>query len=66
MGLGSGFGRGRGCGWGYGYGRGFGQGSGAFSGYSCVKFIFFGFNVIFWVSHLRIISVYVTVIYSDV
>ena len=46
-----GFGRGLGLGWGYGYGRGLGQGSGAFSGYSCVKFVFFGFNVIFWVSH---------------
>jgi len=43
-----------GQGWGFGYGRGFGQGGGAFSGYSCVKFIFFGFNVIFWVSyHVR-------------
>jgi len=51
MGFGRGFGRGLGRGWGYGYGRGFGDGSGAFSGYSCVKFVFFGFNVIFWVSH---------------
>jgi len=56
MGLGRGFGRGLGRGWGYGYGRGFGLGSGAFSGYSCVKFVFFGFNVIFWVScNVRVI-----------
>jgi len=50
MGFGRGFGQGLGRGWGYGYGRGFGEGGGAFSGYSCVKFVFFGFNVIFWVS----------------
>ena len=50
MGRGAGIGFGRGRGRGYGYGRGIGAGRGDFSGYCCVKFIFFGFNVIFWVS----------------
>ena len=46
MGFGKGFGFGRG----YGYGRGFGAGRGAgVSGFSCIKFLFFGFNVLFWV-----------------
>lgn len=45
MGFGSGFGMGRG----YGYGRGFGGGRGGVSGFSCIKFLFFGFNVLFWV-----------------
>jgi len=49
MGLGDGFGLGLGRGRGLGYGRGFGKGKGGFSGYSCVKFVFFGFNVFFWV-----------------
>lgn len=31
-----------------GSGRGQGRGKGAFSGYSCVKYMFFAFNVIFW------------------
>ena len=51
MGYGSGIGRGGiGRGYGYGAGRAIGQGSGRFSGFSCVKFSFFIFNVVFWVS----------------
>ena len=45
-----GYGRGRGYGYGRGFGEGYGQGSGRFSGYNCVKFVFFAFNVLFWVS----------------
>jgi predicted lysophospholipase L1 biosynthesis ABC-type transport system permease subunit len=45
-----GLGQGRGYGFGRGYGYGIGRGKGAFSSYACVKFIFFAFNVIFWVS----------------
>jgi len=54
-GRGSGSGSGRGHG--YGYGRGFGQGKGGFSGYSCVKFVFFGFNVFFWLLGCAILGV---------
>ncbi len=50
MGFGFGLGRGYGKGYGRGYGRGRGYGSGGFSGYTCVKFVFFIFNVLFWVS----------------
>lgn len=57
MGFGSGFGRGFGRGHGYGYGRGFGGGRGGFSGFSCVKFIFFGFNVIFWLLGCAILGI---------
>lgn len=53
MGFGQGFGQGYGRGHGYGYGRGIGAGRGEFSGFSCIKFIFFGFNVIFWVSFIE-------------
>jgi len=45
-----GVGRGRGFGFGHGGGQGYGAGKGALSGFSCVKFAFFTFNVIFWVS----------------
>jgi len=45
-----GLGRGRG----FGLGRGIGTGKGAFSGYTCVKFAFFAFNVIFWVSWIGV------------
>jgi hypothetical protein len=55
MGFGKGFGFGYGRGRGYGYGRGVGNGRGEFSGYSCVKFIFFGFNVLFWVNNIMFI-----------
>jgi len=48
-----GLGRGRGFGYGRGRGIGSGRGKGAFSGYTCVKFTFFIFNVVFWVSRLR-------------
>ena len=54
MGFGTGRGKGYGLGVGRGYGRGrglgYGRGSGRFSGYTCVKFFFFAFNVVFWVS----------------
>jgi hypothetical protein len=47
-----GLGRGRGAGYGLGYGRGsgygYGHGMGNGKGYSCVKIVFFGFNVVFW------------------
>ena len=46
-----GFGRGFGFGRGYGYGRGIGAGRGGVSGFSCIKFFFFGFNVLFWVCY---------------
>ncbi|ELU09793.1 hypothetical protein CAPTEDRAFT_169938 [Capitella teleta] len=35
-------------GYGQGKGRGRGRGSGAFSGYTCIKFLFFAFNALFW------------------
>ena len=44
-----GYGRGYGRGFGHGYGRGRG-GAKAISGYTCLKFVFFAFNVLFWVS----------------
>jgi len=44
-----GLGRGRG----FGFGRGRGRGGGEGKGYSCVKFAFFAFNVIFWVSLIQ-------------
>ena len=50
MGYGKGRGFGFGCGIGLGSGHGQGLGKGTFSSYSCVKFVFFAFNVIFWVS----------------
>lgn len=57
MGIGKGIGYGYGSGKGYGYGRGIGSGRGEFSGYSCVKFVFFGFNVIFWLLGCAILGV---------
>lgn len=56
-GFGQGFGQGFGRGRGYGYGRGIGAGRGEFSGFSCVKFIFFGFNVIFWLLGCAILGI---------
>lgn len=53
MGFGSGFGMGRG----YGYGRGFGGGRGGVSGFSCIKFLFFGFNVLFWLLGCALLGV---------
>jgi len=52
-----GLGQGRGFGFGRGRGRGRGRGKGAFSGYSCVKFAFFAFNVVFWVRCISNVSV---------
>jgi tetraspanin-4 len=57
MGLGDGRGVGSGRGYGYGYGRGFGHGKGEFSGYSCVKIVFFGFNVIFWLLGCAVLGI---------
>ena len=54
MGFGQGFGYGLGRGHGYGIGFGVGNGKGGFSSYSCVKCVFFAFNVIFWVSKLQV------------
>ena len=42
---------GYGHGYGHGRGRGRGYGKGMFSGYTCVKFVFFAFNALFWVSY---------------
>lgn len=52
-----GLGRGRGLGRGHGYGQGSGYGKGAFSGYSCVKIVFFGFNVIFWLMGCAVLGI---------
>jgi len=56
-----GFGRGRGFGLGRGYGigigRGHGLGKGTFSSYSCVKFVFFAFNVIFWLLGCAVLGI---------
>lgn len=42
---------------GLGRGRGRGRGKGGFSGFSCIKFFFFGFNVIFWLLGCAILGV---------
>ena len=57
-GRGFGFGRGRGYGYGRGIGEGKGEGKGGISGFSCVKFVFFAFNVLFWVSDYFLVVVY--------
>lgn len=44
-------------GYGRGYGRGKGNGSGRFSGYTCVKFLFFGFNALFWLLGCAILGI---------
>ena len=52
-----GYGRASGGAAGRGVGRGRGRGKGAFSGYTCVKFLFFAFNVIFWVSRSKLSNI---------
>jgi tetraspanin-4 len=56
-GRGFGFGRGRGYGYGRGIGEGKGEGKGGISGFSCVKFVFFAFNVLFWLLGCAILGI---------
>lgn len=57
MGFGQGFGYGLGRGYGYGIGFGGGNGKGGFSSYSCVKCVFFAFNVIFWLLGCAVLGI---------